>query len=665
MCGWLEDRTSAALLLLSLCVPAPAAAGASRTVTDAAELAVAVAQAVDSAGVILELQPGDYHLSATPYVDAACGNCENPDQPVPASLGLRIRGREMVIRGVDRERVRIHTHAGYGLLFEDCLDCRLENVTVTGGIRDTSARATDAAIVVRRSTVSITGCRLADNLGDSAVVAQTVVGIMGVCGREGSDITIRDCEISRNSWDGIALYRDAHATITGCTVDGVDAGRGGPASGGRGVGIGLTWNARADVEANWIRRYWKGVGVFVDAEARVRRNVVEEMRTWGITLWDAGRGTPFAEIVDNAVHRTGACGISVTRGRPGGRTGSRITGNALVRTGGDPRYDADDAYCYQRALAVHERTDGMVIDGNLRFANREAGGKPGRTDLAHAEFRASARGLIERLADEPATRASDFYREFRSPPKARGALSQLGADLEAAGSAVLSDGLHIYSSPARIDRRDAIWLGAMAAVGGLIYAYDQEIHDALDRNRDHELYRPFRRLGEALEPVGHMGNMNRYYFGTLAVSYVLGFRFLTGLSAEILEAHFLAGGVKNLSMAVVGRQRPRDSDGPREFSDGTSFPSGHVINIFELARIFSHHVDFWPAQIAFYGCATAVGFQRVTDHQHWPSDVYVGALLGTTVATTLLNRHDERRLQVTPMLSGGGMGCGLMLTHHF
>ena len=56
------------------------------------------------------------------------------------------------------------------------------------------------------------------------------------------------------------------------------------------MGIGLTWDARAEVRRNRVSRYWKGIGIFVDARADVSHNVVEDILTWGIAYWDAGKG---------------------------------------------------------------------------------------------------------------------------------------------------------------------------------------------------------------------------------------------------------------------------------------------------------------------------------------------------------------------------------------
>ena len=362
----------------------------------------------------VELRPGHYYLSAFPYDDPSCGNCEDPATPVRATVGLRVAGRGIRIVGTSPDDVVIHTRSGYGILFDGCEECSLENVTVTDGIRDADGNATAAAVVVRESTVAIRRCHLRDNIGDPEVVRDVVVGIMGIAGREGSDIVVEGCRIIRNSWDGIALYRGARADIRDNIVDGVDRATGDTVGGGRGVGIGLTWDSRATVKGNLVMRYWKGIGIFVDARATIQENVIENVVTWGIAYWDAGRGRPTAEIQDNAIYDVGACGASLTRGDDKGAAPGRFTGNTIVRSGQNEKYDAPDYYCTQEGLAQMDVPQGFLVQDNLFFDNREAGGKPGRRDLPEDLFLARVRPLLRRLEGRPALIDSRFLANFRA-----------------------------------------------------------------------------------------------------------------------------------------------------------------------------------------------------------------------------------------------------------
>ncbi len=365
-------------------------------------------------GTCFLLMPGDYKLDPAAYVDSTCGNCESPDTPVEATVGLVVSGVGVVIEGSSEDPgdVVIHTDAGYGILFEDCENCVLRGVTVTGGSRDPDGRATDAGVVVRRGSVKIENCIIRDNVGDPDLVRETVVGIIGIAGREGASIEVRGNQITRNSWDGIALYRGARASITNNVIDGIDKAKGETIGGGRGVGIGVTWDAVAHVEHNLVRRYWKGIGIFVDAECHVIENVVEEILTWGIAFWDAGRGAPFVRMERNLVYDTGACGISISSRAEGNMPYGWCRENVVVLTGSDPKYDDPEAYCAQCPIAVEARPEGFVIEGNVLYQNRRAGCGDPLDDLSEEEFQGRASALLERLFLYQATGAAKALAEL-------------------------------------------------------------------------------------------------------------------------------------------------------------------------------------------------------------------------------------------------------------
>jgi hypothetical protein len=225
------------------------------------------------------------------------------------------------------------------------------------------------------------------------VVGKNTVGIMGICGREGADLLIEQCEILRNSWDGIALYRDARATITRNLIDGIDAA-GVEAGGGRGVAVGVTWNGAATIDRNILRHYWKGIGVFVDADVVAEGNIVENMRTWGINIWDADKGRPLASITRNVVYDCGACGIAVMRKAPYAKDEpkGRVSDNIVVHTGQNSKYDSPDYYCYQCPLALHAVPEGFSIRGNTYYDNRRTGPGDCSKDMPRERFWRDRRG---------------------------------------------------------------------------------------------------------------------------------------------------------------------------------------------------------------------------------------------------------------------------------
>jgi membrane-associated phospholipid phosphatase len=103
--------------------------------------------------------------------------------------------------------------------------------------------------------------------------------------------------------------------------------------------------------------------------------------------------------------------------------------------------------------------------------------------------------------------------------------------------------------------------------------------------------------------------------------------------------------VVDLAMkAVSRRKRPSDVAPGTPFNDtffsggvspfkGSSFPSGHAAGVFSVATVvacrYQHHR--WVPLLA-YGFATVISFSRVTTSSHFPSDVFLGAALGYTIA---------------------------------
>jgi hypothetical protein len=244
-------------------------------------------------GDTLILAAGVFSAGRTEMIDSLCGNCEEHRTPVRATAGFIIKGKGLVILGRGAGRTILETNAGYGVYFEDSDGSVLSGLTVTGGRRDPDGNATDAAVVARRSSVTVTDCEITDN---TSRIDTVVVGIGGVFGREGAELVVRRTVIRNNGWDGVALYRGASAFIADNEI-----------SGGRGAGIGITWDAVATVLRNRISGYWKGIGTFGDSRAVVRENIVHDNLGWGIIA----TGTSWLDASNNIVHRNGNCGLAV------------------------------------------------------------------------------------------------------------------------------------------------------------------------------------------------------------------------------------------------------------------------------------------------------------------------------------------------------------------
>ena len=122
----------------------------------------------------------------------------------------------------------------------------------------------------------------------------------------------------------------------------------------------------------------------------------------------------------------------------------------------------------------------------------------------------------------------------------------------------------------------------------------------------------------------------------------------TGLLAG--EA-YADGAIVDLALkGITRRTRPQDVAAGATFNDtffntpksafGSSFPSGHAVSAFSIATVvarrYGHHK--WVPWVA-YGAATAISFSRVTTRAHFPSDVFLGAALGYSIARFEVLRH--------------------------
>jgi len=358
----------------------------------------------------VKLASGVYELNFEIIIDSTCGNCENPDTLVLATAGLIISGMDIHISGPFDKTAVIKSNSGYGLYILNCKNCMIENLTITGGIRDSSEFATDAAIVVKNSNVIIRNNKITRNYGDQSLIKNNIVGIMGICGRENSNLQIYNNLISKNSWDGIALYRNSEAVIEENIIDGVHKAGSRIAQGGRGVGIGVTWNAKAVIRNNLVKRYWKGIGLFVDAEGTIEYNIIEDIITWGISLWDAGKGEPRGFINNNIIYNTGAMGTSITSStdnNPG-----FFKANIIVRTAQDSTYDSPDYYGYQCALAEHLVPKEFIIENNLFYNNRRSDPRLPDFDTDLEKFENKLKIQKEWINKITILEDSDFYHDF-------------------------------------------------------------------------------------------------------------------------------------------------------------------------------------------------------------------------------------------------------------
>ncbi len=246
---------------------------------------------------------------------------------------------------------------------------------------------------------------------------------------------------------------------------------------------------------------------------------------------------------------------------------------------------------------------------------------------------------------------ADTFAAFDSTDPGRNVFKDFAGGVVSLGE----DALDFITEPFHLTERQ--WLDVAIVVGGglLIAAVDQQIHDFIIGSQDEAPWSTLKEVGDFFEPLGLMNNTNPYWLAGIGVTYAFKQEAAMQVFQQLLFSHLISGGTMVVPRTLIGRVRPRNSpDNPYVFRpfDGTSFPSGHASTIFEVARVVSNALDWWPATAALYGMAGTVAYQRMAEETdpetgevtkgapHWPSDVYFGAWYGIVVANIVI-RNDE------------------------
>ncbi len=130
----------------------------------------------------------------------------------------------------------------------------------------------------------------------------------------------------------------------------------------------------------------------------------------------------------------------------------------------------------------------------------------------------------------------------------------------------------------------------------------------------------------------------------LAVGYVRHDPYQVSTALLCADAYADGAMVDLATKAITRRERPSDVPAGKPFTGtffsgnespfkGSSFPSGHAVGAFSVATVvarrYSNH-RWVPWTV--YGFATVIGLSRISDEAHFPSDVFLGSVIGYTVA---------------------------------
>ena len=198
---------------------------------------------------------------------------------------------------------------------------------------------------------------------------------------------------------------------------------------------------------------------------------------------------------------------------------------------------------------------------------------------------------------------------------------------------LLNDQANIWTSPVRLQPKDASWLVPLGILTGSMIATDRWVPRTLDISTSTN--QKFNQLSNAglAGMVAAGGGM--YLLGHIRHDdYQQRAGFLAG---EAMVDSFAVG--EALKFAF-GRERPGQGSGRNKFfQGGSAFPSGHSIISWSAAGALTEAYPGWGSKMLFFGGATAVSLSRILANQHAPSDVVIGSTLGYLIGRKVYRLH--------------------------
>ncbi len=216
-------------------------------------------------------------------------------------------------------------------------------------------------------------------------------------------------------------------------------------------------------------------------------------------------------------------------------------------------------------------------------------------------------------------------------------ISHLGRCIQDLGE----DEKGIFTSPLRLQPKDAYWLAPLSAATGLAFAYDADAAQAagVDAGRTN--------TGNKIADFGSFLATGAEGAGIYFIGLARKNPKLAETGRLSAEAIIDSGSVTLVAKLVSNRQRPRQGNGQGDFWPyGTShwewdssFPSDHATASMALARVVAGEYPRWYVMLPAYGFAESVSISRILANQHFPSDAVVGQAIGFLAGSYVLNHR--------------------------
>jgi hypothetical protein len=197
-----------------------------------------------------------------------------------------------------------------------------------------------------------------------------------------------------------------------------------------------------------------------------------------------------------------------------------------------------------------------------------------------------------------------------------------------------SDLKHIISSPVRLTPKGTALTGLTLLTTLFLLDRDEDYLSEMAAGDDENSDRFYERMNVI---GGHIPEMTAgfYLLGYFLDDAALKSRSLAGVESIAISALISAG-----SGYLLGHKSPEDTTSSGKFeplSQYHSMPDMTSAMIFSVAGAFTYDQP-WYQSILIYGIAAGTSLSRLYYEKAWPSDVFLGSVLGLTVGRTIASR---------------------------
>ena len=233
--------------------------------------------------------------------------------------------------------------------------------------------------------------------------------------------------------------------------------------------------------------------------------------------------------------------------------------------------------------------------------------------------------------------------------------STLGTDVKT----IWHNAGEVFTAPLHFTKEEWLITGGILVGTVTLFAVDESGRSFALRNQSRtgdDIFKVGREYGRAPYGLALSG-------GLYVVGLLVGNNDIRSTGVMVFESLVFAGAITTILKSAVGRGRPYLNEGVWNFrglqfdEDRYSLPSGHSTVAFAVSSSLAARIKNIWATVGLYSLATLTAASRVYHDEHWISDNFLGAVIGTTVGIAVVRLHEKKKdssaqIRFVPSLNG-------------